>query len=82
MVVPFRVGTRVDRDELLLKLIDVQYERNDIAFERSRFRIRGDTMELWPSYEEFAYRIEMWGVTKSSESRSLIHKRSNDLDSR
>lgn len=61
MVVPFRVGTRVDRDELLLKLIDVQYERNDIAFERSRFRIRGDTMELWPSYEEFAYRIEMWG---------------------
>lgn len=61
MVVPIRVGQRVDRDDLLLRLIDIQYERNEVAFERSRFRLRGDTMELWPSYEEFAYRIEMWG---------------------
>jgi len=61
MVVPFRVGERIQRDEVILRLIEIQYERNDIAFERSRFRVRGDTMELWPSYEEFAYRIEMWG---------------------
>ncbi|MFN9916540.1 MAG: DEAD/DEAH box helicase family protein, partial [Pirellulaceae bacterium] len=61
MVVPFRVGANIERDEWLLKLIDIQYERNDIAFERSRFRVRGDTLEIWPSYEEFAYRIEMWG---------------------
>ncbi len=61
MMVPFRVGATIDRDECLLKLIDIQYERNDVAFERSRFRVRGDSMEIWPSYEEFAYRIEMWG---------------------
>jgi excinuclease ABC subunit B len=61
MLVPFRVGATIDRDEWLLKLIDIQYERNDVAFERSRFRVRGDSMEIWPSYEEFAYRIEMWG---------------------
>ncbi len=61
MVVPFRVGATMDRDVWLLKLIDIQYERNDVAFERSRFRIRGDSLEIWPSYEEFAYRIEMWG---------------------
>ena len=61
MVVPIRVGESIPREDLILRLIDIQYERNDVAFERSRFRIRGDTMELWPSYEEFAYRIEMWG---------------------
>ena len=61
MMVPFRVGESVNRDVWLLKLIDIQYERNDVAFERSRFRIRGDSLEIWPSYEEFAYRIEMWG---------------------
>ena len=61
MVVPFRVGASVNRDVWLLKLIDIQYERNDVAFERSRFRVRGDSLEIWPSYEEFAYRIEMWG---------------------
>ncbi|MFN3192052.1 MAG: excinuclease ABC subunit UvrB [Aureliella sp.] len=61
MVVPLKVGQTIDRDEVLLKLVDVQYERNDIAFERSRFRVRGDSLEVWPSYEEFAYRIELWG---------------------
>lgn len=61
MVVPFRVGERIQRDDVIMRLIEIQYERNDIAFERSRFRVRGDTMEMWPSYEEFAYRIEMWG---------------------
>ncbi len=61
MVVHLKVGHAVDRDDVLLKLVDVQYERNDVAFERSRFRVRGDSLEVWPSYEEFAYRIEMWG---------------------
>jgi excinuclease ABC subunit B len=44
-----------------MKMVDVLYERNDIGFERGKFRVRGDSIELWPSYEEFAYRIEMWG---------------------
>lgn len=61
MVVQLRVGQTINRDDVLLRLIDIQYERNDIAFERSRFRVRGDCLELWPSYEEFAYRIELWG---------------------
>jgi excinuclease ABC subunit B len=61
LVVNLRQGESIRRDHLLLKLVDIQYERNDIAFERSRFRVRGDCIELWPAYEEFAYRIEMWG---------------------
>jgi excinuclease ABC subunit B len=76
MVVPIRVGESVDREDLILRLIDIQYERNDTAFERSRFRIRGDTMELWPSYEEFAYRIEMWG--NEIEQISIIHPTSGE----
>jgi excinuclease ABC subunit B len=60
-VLPIRVGDTVDRDEMLRKLIDLQYARNDIDFKRSTFRVRGDVVELHPSYEEFAYRIEMFG---------------------
>jgi excinuclease ABC subunit B len=61
MVVSVRRGQTVDRDDLLKRLVDVLYERNDVAFERSKFRVRGDCIEVWPSYEEFAYRIELWG---------------------
>jgi len=60
-VLPIRVGETTDRDEMLKKLIDLQYARNDIDFKRSTFRVRGDVVELHPSYEEFAYRIEMFG---------------------
>lgn len=60
-VVNVRVGTKVDRDELLRRFIDLQYERNDIDFKRGKFRVRGDTIEIWPAYEEYAYRIELWG---------------------
>jgi excinuclease ABC subunit B len=61
MMVALKVGDIVDRDDILRRLIDIQYERNDVAFERGRFRVRGDCVELWPSYEEFAVRIELWG---------------------
>ncbi|NNE01299.1 MAG: excinuclease ABC subunit UvrB [Pirellulaceae bacterium] len=61
LVVGLHKGETTRRDHLLLKLVDVLYERNDVAFERGRFRVRGDSVEIWPSYEEFAYRIEMWG---------------------
>jgi excinuclease ABC subunit B len=60
-VLPIRVGVETDRDEMLRKLIDLQYSRNDIDFKRATFRVRGDVVELHPSYEEFAYRIEFFG---------------------
>jgi excinuclease ABC subunit B len=60
-VVPIRKGVETDRDEMLRKLIDLQYARNDIDFKRGTFRVRGDVVELQPSYEEFAYRIEFFG---------------------
>src|SRR5258708_9466681 len=60
-VLPIRKGVEPDRDEMLRKLIDLQYARNDIDFRRGTFRVRGDVVELRPSYEEFAYRIEFFG---------------------
>ena len=61
MMIPIHVGQQIDRDALLLKLIDIKYERNDYDPGRSKFRVRGDVIEVWPAYEEFAYRIELWG---------------------
>lgn len=61
MMVALKVGETIDRDKMLGKFIDIQYQRNDIEFARSRFRVRGDSVEIWPSYEEYAYRIEFWG---------------------
>ena len=61
MMIPLRRGESIDRDEMLRKLIDIQYDRNDFEFTRGKFRVRGDVVECWPAYEEFAYHIEMWG---------------------
>src|SRR5687767_15013557 len=60
-VLPIRKDVETDRDEMLRKLVDLQYSRNDIDFKRATFRVRGDVVELHPSYEEFAYRIEFFG---------------------
>ncbi len=56
-----RVGQEFDRDQLLRRLVDIQYTRNDVAFQRGTFRVRGDTLEVIPAYEELAVRIEMFG---------------------
>ncbi len=61
MMVGLSVGDVVDRDHVLAKLIDIQYERNDTDPARGKFRVRGDSVEVWPAYEEFAYRLEFWG---------------------
>jgi excinuclease ABC subunit B len=61
MTVEMRVGDVVGREELLRKLIDIQYQRNDVAFTRGTFRVRGDVVELRPAYEEEAIRVEFFG---------------------
>jgi excinuclease ABC subunit B len=61
MMVPLKIGQIIDRDEMLLRFVDIQYERNDVDFSRGKFRVRGDVIELWPAYEEFGFRIELFG---------------------
>src|SRR3954447_22549037 len=71
MMVYVPKGEVIDRDNLLVRLIDIQYQRNDIAFERGKFRVRGDTIDVWPASEEVAYRIELFG--DEVDSLSIIH---------
>ncbi len=61
MLLPLQVGQRIPRDQILRKLVDIQYERNDVEFGRGTFRVRGDVVEVYPSYEEQALRIELFG---------------------
>ncbi len=61
MVVGISVGLNVERNELLRRLADIQYSRNDYDFKRGTFRVRGDTVEIYPAYEQFAYRVEFFG---------------------
>ena len=62
MVISLRAGMEYDRDAFLKKLIEIRYERNDIAFDRNMFRVRGDTVEIYPAYgKEHAIRVEFWG---------------------
>ncbi len=62
MMVSLRVGVQLERDEMLKKLVAIRYERNDIAFERNMFRVRGDTVEVWPAYwKDTAIRVEFFG---------------------
>jgi excinuclease ABC subunit B len=60
-MVRLKVGESINRDDLLRRLVDIQYNRNDIAFTRGTFRVRGDTIEVYPVYEEHPVRIEMFG---------------------
>ena len=77
MMVSVQAGQTIDRDDTLRKLIDIQYERNDVAFERGKFRVRGDCVEVWPAYEEYAFRIELWG--DEVEQLSLINPVSGEV---
>ena len=62
MVISLRTGMEYNRDALLKKLIEIRYERNDVAFQRNMFRVRGDTVEIYPVYaKEHAIRVEFWG---------------------
>ncbi|MER7985788.1 excinuclease ABC subunit UvrB [Streptomyces noursei] len=70
-MVPLRVGDELDRDQLLRRFVEIQYTRNDLAFTRGTFRVRGDTIEIFPVYEELAVRIEMFG--DEIEALSTLH---------
>jgi excinuclease ABC subunit B len=61
MMIYLQKGAIVERDSMLLRLVDIQYERNDVNFVRGKFRVRGDVVEVWPAHEEYAYRIELFG---------------------
>ncbi len=82
MMITLRPGDTVDRDDLLLRLIDIQYNRNDFEPSRGKFRVRGDVVEVWPAYEEFAYRIELWGdeVERLSIINPLTGEEAKRLD--
>jgi excinuclease ABC subunit B len=76
-VIPIRVGDAIERNDLLGRFADLQYERNDIDFSRGKFRVRGDVVELWPSYESFGIRFEFFG--DEIEGIKYIHTVSSDM---
>ncbi|WP_129114137.1 excinuclease ABC subunit UvrB [Halegenticoccus tardaugens] len=87
MALELEVGQEIDRDELLRRLVDLNYERNDVDFAQGTFRVRGDTVEVFPMYGRYAVRVEFWGdeidrmqkidtlegEAKSTEPAVLIH---------
>ncbi|AFK17771.1 excinuclease ABC subunit UvrB [Haloferax mediterranei ATCC 33500] len=87
MSLRLEVGEQLDRDELLKRLVDLNYERNDVDFRQGTFRVRGDTVEVFPMYGRYAVRVEFWGdeidrmlkldplegEVKSSEPAVLVH---------
>nr|WP_223243345.1 excinuclease ABC subunit UvrB [Streptomyces sp. CBMA123] len=76
-MVPLKVGQEIDRDVLLRRFVDIQYARNDVAFTRGTFRVRGDTIEIFPVYEELAVRIEMFG--DEIESLYTLHPLTGEI---
>jgi excinuclease ABC subunit B len=75
--VRIEVGQEIDRDALLRRLVEIQYARNDLAFNRGTFRVRGDTLEIIPAYEELAIRIELFG--DEVEKLSYLHPLTGDV---
>jgi excinuclease ABC subunit B len=76
-MVKISVGEEIDREVLLRRLVDVQYARNDLAFDRGTFRVRGDTVEVFPVYEELAVRIELFG--DEIERISYLHPLTGEI---
>ncbi|MBI2447582.1 MAG: excinuclease ABC subunit UvrB, partial [Candidatus Omnitrophica bacterium] len=82
LLVFLKKGDNVTRDDVLRKLVDIQYERNDIDFHRGKFRVRGDVVEVFPAYEETAIRVELFGdeVEKLSEIDPITGNPLQELD--
>src|ERR1700676_5227289 len=69
MLLMLEKGQKISRNQIVSKLVEILYERNDMDFRRGTFRIRGDTIEVYPTYEDYAYRIELWGDEVESLSQ-------------
>ncbi len=82
MVIPVRVGQDISREQLLTRLVDLQYDRNDIAFERGHFRVRGDTVEVRPAGREDGLRVEFFGeqIERLSRFEPLTGSKTESLD--
>jgi excinuclease ABC subunit B len=76
MMVRLVRGETVERDSMLLRLVEILYQRNDVDFSRGTFRVRGDVVEIWPAAEEFAFRIELFG--DEVESLAVINPTSGE----
>src|SRR6266498_3280539 len=61
MLLMLEKGQKISRNQIVAKLVDILYERNDVDFRRGTFRVRGDVIEIYPTYDDNAYRIELWG---------------------
>jgi excinuclease ABC subunit B len=85
MILFLEPGMKMKREQLLQKLVELQYERSDIEFDRGSFRVRGDVVEVYPSYQDQAYRIELWGDEVDSVSTidallgEVLHKHTSRL---
>jgi excinuclease ABC subunit B len=85
MILFIEPGMKMKREQLLQKLVELQYERSDIEFDRGSFRVRGDVVEVYPSYQDQAYRIELWGDEVDSVSTidallgEVLHKHTSRL---
>jgi excinuclease ABC subunit B len=69
MLLMLEKGQKISRNQILTRLVEILYERNDGDFRRGTFRVRGDTIELYPTYDDYAYRIELWGDEVESLSQ-------------
>src|SRR5271157_1180088 len=69
MLLMLEKGRKISRNQIVSKLVEILYERNDIDFRRGTFRVRGDTIEVYPTYDDYAYRIELWGDEVESLSQ-------------
>jgi excinuclease ABC subunit B len=77
MVVRLATGMTLTRDQLLERLVSIHYERTDIALDRGKFRVRGDSIDIWPPYDELACRVEFWGDT--IEAIAITHPTSGEV---
>ena len=77
MVVRLASGMTLTRDQLLERLVSIHYERTDIALDRGKFRVRGDSVDIWPPYDELACRVEFWGDT--IEAIAITHPTSGEV---